>query len=412
MNILIVSHYFWPENFYINNLARGLHDRGHQVTVLAGIPNYPGGKFYPGYGVWRRVVEDYHGIKVFHVPLMPRGDGSKVRLFLNYLTYVLSGCLLGPLWCREPIDLILVFENSPVSVGLPALFLKKIRRIPVLFWVQDLWPESLSATGGVRSEMLLNLVGRLVRLIYRGSDLILAQSRAFFPSIRKYGGEAEKIVYFPNSADEFYQPVTVEAGAPERALLPRGFRVMFAGNIGAAQDFETIMAAMARLQEHPEIHLVVVGDGRMRPWAEGLAREQGLNGNVHFIGRHPPEAMPRFFALADALLVTLRKESIFALTIPSKVQAYLACGRPVIAALDGEGARVVQEAGAGLTGPAGDAEVLAVNILTMYRQSKSQRRDMGLRGRAYFEAHFEREMLLDRLEAMMRGVQRILPNSQ
>lgn len=401
MNILIVSHYFWPENFYINNLARSLFDRGHRVTVLAGIPNYPAGKFFPGYGVLRRVVEDYHGIKVFHVPLVPRGNGSNLRLTLNYLSYVLCGCLLGPLWCRGHFDLILVFENSPVTVGLPALVLKRLRSIPVLFWVQDLWPESLSATGAVRSDFLLGLVGRLVRLIYRGSDFILAQSRAFFPSIAQYGGSEAKIVYFPNSADDFYRPVAVEADAPERALLPRGFRLMFAGNIGAAQDFETILAAAELLKERRGIHWVVLGDGRRRDWVADQVRARGLTGRVHLLGRFPAEDMPRFFGLADALLVTLRKDPIFALTIPSKVQAYLACGRPIVGALDGEGARVVQEAEAGLTGPAGDAAALAENVLAMQRLSKSQRQVMGLRGRAYFEQHFEREMLLDRLEALM-----------
>ncbi|MFI5330966.1 MAG: glycosyltransferase family 4 protein [Desulfobaccales bacterium] len=404
MNILIVSHYFWPENFYINNLARGLHDRGHQVSVLAGIPNYPAGKFFRGYGVFRRVVEDYHGIKVFHVPLIPRGDGGKLRLFLNYLTYVLSGCLLSPLWCRGPVDVILVFENSPVTVGLPALFLKKIRHIPILFWVQDLWPESLSATGAVHSGVLLDLVGRLVQLIYRGSDLILAQSRAFFPSIQQHGGEAEKIVYFPNGAAEFYRPLTPDPGGPEAALLPRGFRLMFAGNIGAAQDFETILGAAELLKDRREINWVILGDGRRRTWVEEQVRARGLTATVRLLGRYPAEAMPRFFALADAMLVTLKKEPIFALTIPVKVQSYLACGRPIVAALDGEGARVVQEAGAGLTGPAGDPKTLAEKVLAMVGLSKPQRRAMGLRGRAYFDQHFEREMLLDRLEALMQQV--------
>jgi len=402
MNILIVSHYFWPENFYINNLARSLFDRGHRVTVLAGIPNYPGGKFFPGYGVLRRVVEDYHGIKVFHVPLIPRGNGNPLRLTLNYLSYVLCGCLLGPLWCRGRFDLILVFENSPVTVGLPALVLKRLRNIPILFWVQDLWPESLSATGAVHSDFLLGLVGRLVRLIYRGSDFILAQSRGFFPSIAKHGGAEEKIVYFPNSAADFYRPMVMEAEAPERALLPRGFRLMFAGNIGAAQDFETILAAAELLKERREIYWVILGDGRRSAWVADQVRARGLAGKVYLLGRYPAEVMPRFFALADALLVTLRKDPIFALTIPSKVQAYLACGRPIVGALDGEGARVVQEAEAGLTGPAGDAAALAENVLAMYRLSKSQRQVMGLRGRAYFEQHFEREMLLDRLEALMQ----------
>ena len=200
MNILIVTNHFWPENFLINRLARELHDRGHQIEVLTGTPNYPGGKFFPGYGIFKRLVDDYQGIKVFHVPVIPRGKGDNLRLILNYLSYALCACLLAPIYCPRPFDLMLVFETSPVTVGLPALVLKRLRNIPIIFWVQDLWPESLAATGAVRNAALLGLAGKLVRLIYRRCALILAQSRAFFPSIGAYGGAAEKTVYFPNSA--------------------------------------------------------------------------------------------------------------------------------------------------------------------------------------------------------------------
>ena len=404
MNILIVTNHFWPENFPINILARGLHDRGHQVTVLTGIPNYPAGKFYPGYGLFQRLVDEHQGIKILHVPLIPRGRGGTLQLFLNYLSSALCASFLATVWCRGAIDLILVYETSPVTVGFPALVLKRLRNIPIMFWVQDLWPESLSATGAVSSGFILGLTGLLVRWIYRGSDLILAQSRAFFPSIEKYGGPGKEIVYFPNSAEDFYHPVTVEAGAAERTLLPRGFRLMFAGNIGAAQDFETILSAAELLKDQQDLHWVILGDGRRRAWVEEQVRARELTGTVRLLGRYPAEAMPRFFALADALLVTLKKEPIFALTIPSKMQSYLACGRPIVTALDGEGSRVVAEAGAGLTGPAGDPQALAKNALAMYRLSNSQRQTMGLRGRAYFERHFKREMLLDRLEGLMRQV--------
>lgn len=404
MNLLIITNHFWPENFRINDLALGLIKKGHRVTVLSGVPDYPEGRFFPGYGIFKRRQEDYQGIKIRRVPLVPRGQGGKLRLTLNFLSFALCSCLLAPIDCRGSFDLILVFETSPVTVGLSALVLKRLRKIPIMFWVQDLWPESLSATGAVSSSLLLDLVGLLVRLIYRGSDFILAQSRGFFPSIVKYGGSREKIVYFPNTAEDLYRPVKVESKAPERALLPRGFKLMFAGNIGAAQDFETILAAAELLKDRRDLHWVILGDGRRRAWVEDQVRARGLSGTVHLLGRYPPEAMPRFFALADALLVTLKKEPIFALTIPAKVQSYLACGKPVIASLDGEGARVVQEAGAGLTGSAGNPAALADNVLAMYHLSQSQRRAMGLRGRGYFEKHFERQMLLDRLEALMQEV--------
>ena len=404
MNLLIITNHFWPENFRINDLAVGLIKKGHRVTVLSGVPDYPEGKFFPGYGVFKRRQEDYQGVKIRRVPLVPRGHGGKLRLSLNFLSFALCGCLLGPIFFPESFDLMLVFETSPVTVGLPALIFKRLRNIPIMFWVQDLWPESLSATGAVSSGPLLGLVGLLVQLIYRSSDLILAQSRAFFPSIEKYGGAREKIVYVPNTAEDFYRPVQVEAEAPERGLLPQGFILMFAGNIGAAQDFETILAAAELLKDQTDLHWVILGDGRRRAWVEDQVRARGLSGTVHLLGRYPPEAMPRFFALADALLVTLKREPIFALTIPAKVQSYLACSKPVIASLDGEGARVVQEAGAGLAGPAGDSAALADNALAMCHLSDPQRRAMGLRGRTYFEQHFERQMLLDRLEELMREV--------
>jgi colanic acid biosynthesis glycosyl transferase WcaI len=404
MNLLIITNHFWPENFRINDLALGLINKGHRVAVLSAVPDYPEGRFFPGYGIFKKRQEDYQGIKIRRVPLVPRGRGGKLRLTLNFLSFALCSCLLAPRYFPGSYDLILVFETSPVTVGLPALVLKRLRKIPIMFWVQDLWPESLSATGAVTSRFLLDLVGLLVQVIYRGSDLILAQSRAFFSSIVKYGGLREKIVYFPTSAEDFYRPVKVEAKAPERALLPRGFNLIFAGNIGAAQDFETILAAAELLKDRRDLHWVIVGDGRRRAWVEDQVQARGLSGTVHLLGRYPPEAMPRFFALADALLVTLKKEPIFALTIPAKVQSYLACSKPIIASLDGEGARVVREAGVGFTGPAGDPAALADNVLAMYRLSPSQRRAMGLRGRGYFEKHFERQMLLDRLEALMHQV--------
>jgi len=213
--------------------------------------------------------------------------------------------------------------------------------------------------------------------------------------------KAEKIYYYPNSAELLYQPISVEMDAPERDQLPDGFRVTFAGNIGAAQDFETILSAAEILKDNRNIHLVIIGDGRMFQWVEEQVRVRDLNSTVHLLGRHPAEEMPRYFALSDALLVTLRKEAIFALTIPSKVQSYLACAKPIIAALDGEGARIIDEAGAGLICPAENPGALAKAVLKLSRMPEKDRVAMGQKGRSYFDKNFEREMLLDRLEKWM-----------
>lgn len=401
MRILIVSQYFWPENFRINDLCSGLLERGHRVTVLTGIPNYPDGAFFPGYGFFRNLRQEYHGAEIRRVPLVPRGRGGGARLATNYLSFALSACLLSPLLLRGEFDLIFVFEPSPVTVGLPALLLKRLKSVPILFWVQDLWPESLSATGAVRSPLVLALVKRLVGFIYRGCDRVLTASRAYFPSVQGYGVASERVSYFPQFVESVYRPVKVEPDAPERAIMPEGFRVVFAGNMGAAQSFGTILDAAQKTATIGAIKWVIIGDGRMRGWVEGEIRKRGLAETVLLLGRHPVESMPRFLALADVLLVSLRKDPIFTLTIPGKVQSCLACGRPVIAALDGEGSRLIEEAGAGLTCPAEDAGAMADAVLAMYRMPRELREEMGNNGRSYHVANFAREMLLDRLERWM-----------
>lgn len=401
MKVLIVSQYFWPENFRINDLAAGLVERGHEVTVLTGIPNYPQGEFFPGYGCFKKTREEYKGVRILRVPLLPRGNGSGLRLALNYLSFAFSACLLAPILCRGKVDLIFVFEPSPITVGLPALVLKKLKSLPILFWVQDLWPESLSATGAVRSPRILNLVERLVRFIYQGCDRILVTSRAYFPSIQGLGVDPKKLLYFPQSVEELYQPVTVEEGAAEDALMPKGFRVLFAGNIGAAQSFETILAAAEKLTAYPNIQWIIIGDGRMRAWVDTEVERRNMTGIVHMLGRHPVELMPRYFALADVLLVTLKKEPIFALTIPGKVQSYLACGRPIIAALDGEGSNLIREAFAGLTCPAENPDALAETVLAMYQMPQTQREKMGKCGNQYYKENFDRDMLISKLEGWM-----------
>lgn len=401
MKILIVSQYFWPENFRINDLAVGLKKKGHQITVLTGIPNYPDGHFFQGYGFFKKMRQDYQGVKVIRVPLLPRGKGGNFLMVLNYFSFAFFSSILAPFFCRGKFNLIFVFQLSPVTQALPALILKKLKSIPIMFWVQDLWPESLSATGAVRSKIILKIVEKLVSFIYSRCDRILIQSRAFSPSIERLGVEYDRIQYFPNSAEEIYEPMVPEADASEQAALPNGFRVMFAGNIGAAQDFPTILKAAEKLKDYPDIHWLILGDGRIRPWVEAQIEEQGLEKTVRLLGRHPIELMPLYFSFADVMLVTLKKEYIFSLTIPAKVQSYLACARPIIAALDGEGARVVEEAGAGLTCPAGDPESLAKTVLKAYNMTADDREKMALQGRVYFEKNFESRMLLDRLDGWL-----------
>lgn len=401
MNVLIVTQYFWPEEFRINDVAQGLSARGHRVSVLTGKPNYPQGRFFPGYAFLGRGRDHYGAVDVIRVPLVPRGRGGSLRLALNYLSFAAFASLLAPLRCRGRYDAILVFEPSPITVGLPALVLRAWKRIPILFWVQDLWPESLEATGAVRSPRILKLFERLTRFIYRGCERVLVQSRGFIEPTRRMGVPSERIRYFPNSAESLYQPLDLAEDAAERKGLPAGFRVLFAGNIGAAQDFPTILAAAELLRDDPGIHWVVLGDGRMAAWVKEEVARRGLAHCVHLLGRHPVDSMPRWFAAADALLVTLKREPIFAYTIPTKIQSYMACGRPIVAGIDGEGARVTEEARAGIAVPAEDPRALADAVRRMAAMDAEAREAMGQAGRRYFEQHFGRERLLEQLEGWM-----------
>lgn len=411
LRLLVISQYFWPESFIINDLVQGLGDRGFAITVLTSIPNYPEGRFFPGYGLWAKRQEDFHTARVIRVPQIPRGQGTPLRLAANFLSFALFASLLGPLLCREPYDLILVFEPSPITVGLPALVMKKLTKAPIAFWVQDLWPESLSATGAVRSLWILKQVSRLVRLIYHHCDLILAQSTPFCKSIEEFGVATARLRYLPNYAEDLYRPMQLPPDAPERALLPPGFKVMFAGNLGQAQDFPTILAAAASLRDHPDIHWLILGDGRQRDWLEAEIVARGLQATVHLLGRHPKESMPRFFSLADALLVTLKKDPIFAMTVPSKVQSYLACAKPILAALDGEGSRIITEAAAGLAVPSEDPEALAKAVLALHALDNGARQAMGDNGRTCFEQNFDRTMLLDRLTAWLGALTTAAPDT-
>lgn len=401
MRLLIISQYFWPEPFRVNDLAVAFRERGHDVTVLTGMPNYPSGSFFPGYGIFRRWRERLDGVDIVRVPLIPRGRGGGVRLALNYLSFAIMASLMAPFRCRGAFDAIFVHEPSPITVAFPAIVMKRLKRIPIYFWVLDLWPESLAAAGGVRSLRMLNLVGRMVRFIYRQCDKVLVQSRRFVGPVQDHGVKSDDILYFPSWAEAFYRPLAKPAAFRREFGLPAGFLLMFAGNIGSAQDFEAVLAAAEMLKEHRDIHWLVVGDGRKAGWVRDQISAKGLDATVHMLGRHAAERMPEFFAAADAMLVSLKSEPIFSMTIPAKVQSYLACGRPVLAMLDGEGGKVVEESGAGFACASGDASALAEAVLRMETLPPEERERMGARGRRYYEEHFDRDMLFSQLESWM-----------
>jgi len=401
MNILIVSQYFWPENFRINDLAQALHAKGHKVTVLTGMPNYPAGKVYAGYSWWSRRQENFEGIPVFRVPLFARRESKGWHLGINYLSFVVSACLLGPWFLRKgKFDVVFSFEPSPVTVAIPAILLAKLKKATMLFWVQDLWPESLSATGAIKSPRILSTVGKMVIWIYKKCDYILLQSKSFFEPVKNLGAEPSKLYYFPNWAEVLYQPMVLREDAKERQEIPEsGFVVMFAGNLGAAQSLGSIVEAAEKLSGE-DIHWVFLGDGRQRGWLENEVVIRSLE-KVHVLGSRPMAAMPAYFSLADTMLVTLKDDPAMSTTIPGKVQSYLACGRPVVAALNGAGADVIDESGAGYAVASGDVNALANAVFQMSKLEAQEREQMGKNARIFYEKNFDRDMLVSQLETWM-----------
>ncbi|MDB1111407.1 glycosyltransferase family 4 protein [Pseudomonas extremaustralis] len=389
MKILVLSQYFWPESFIINDIVRTLDEQGHDIVVATGKPNYPDGRIFEGYSAKGVQHERYLGkIDVFRVPLWPRGKGGAKNLIFNYLSFVLAGLLFLPWMLRKrEFDAILVFAPSPVLQAIPAIPLKWLKRAKLALWVQDLWPESLKATGFISNPHALKAVGWLVKGIYRCCDILLVQSRAFFEPVSRYA-DPDKIIYYPNSIDANSSADAVPVPPELSALLEQYFCVVFAGNLGTAQALDTLVEAALHLREDVQIRLVLVGSGSRLEWLQSQQQALGLN-NLILAGRFVPQAMPQIFEKSSALLVSLNDNEAFAQTVPSKIQAYLAAGRPILASINGEGARVVSEAGAGLTSAAGEALPLVENIRRLQALGVAEREAMGKSGRDYFDANFD-----------------------
>lgn len=404
MNILVVSQYFWPENFRVNDLVEDLVKRGYGVTVLTGQPNYPQGSFFKGYGFFGPRREVYAGAEVVRVPLLPRGTGGGLRLALNYLSFVLFGCLgaLFSLPRSRRFDAIFVFGPSPVTVGIPAAVARCRFGAPMLFWVLDLWPETLQAVGAVRSPRILAAVTQMVRWIYARCDLILVQSRAFLPIIQRHNVAPDRIRYFPNWGEAIFDAADQAAPNPNLALPGKAFLVLYAGNIGVAQDFPAFIEAATLLRDRLDILWVIAGDGRMGQWTREEVARRGLERTVYFLGQRPLDEMPSLFAAADALFLSLKSDDIFALTVPGKLQSYLASGKPVLAMLDGEGARIVLEAEAGYACDSGDATALVAAVMRMVDLAPLERAAMGRRARDYFSENFARKRVFDQLESWLQ----------
>jgi len=390
MNILIFSKHFWPERFIINELAQDLRNEGNHVSVLTGKPNYPGGDIFPDYKASGSQIDSFDGITVYRVPMFPRGKGGLLRLILNYVSFNLSAMFYAPFMLRkEKIDVIFVYGTSPLIQGLSAIPIKYFYNAKLVLWVQDLWPEDLVTTGHVKSTntLVLKINEWAARLLYFFTDQILIQSESFRSPVTRLAPNKE-ILFLPNAADRsVFESSKKLILPPSLNFLKDGFNVVFAGNIGNNQSIETIVSAAEILKNNEEIKIVMVGSGSRSSFLKEEVDKKGLL-NLIIAGRHPPDMMPVIFNYSHILLVSLAKKDSLSWTVPCKVQAYFAAGKPVIASLDGEGARIVNESGAGRVCPAEDSQRLAESILELRAMPSSERDEMGKKGRIYANSNY------------------------
>ncbi len=398
-NILIVTQYFYPENFKSNDLAFELQKRGYTVTVLTGLPNYPEGKFYDGYGVFKKKTDIIDGVKVVRTLLLPRGKGGGLRLFLNYYSWVFFASMKAFfMGLNNKYDAVIVHATSPIMQFYPALVIKKLTEVPVYLWVLDLWPESLEVAGGIKNKFVLNYFQKITVNFYKNSEKILVSSKGMMKSIMEKGDFASKLVYFPNWAEDTILDGKIDYPLPN---LPDGFRIMFAGNVGEAQDLESIMQAFLLLKDHKEIKLIIIGDGRKMSFVKEFIKNNQLDDTVFCFGRYPLEAMSSFFDKADIMLVSLKDSFIFNLTVPSRVQAYMGARKPILAMLNGDGSEIIKEANAGFTVPVSNYKLLADKILEISKLSKIELENKGKSAKKFFNENYRMENCISNLEKIM-----------
>ena len=394
MKILFVSQYFYPETFRGNELVFDLVLKGHDVTVLTGKPNYPIGKFYDGYKFWGVQKENINGAKVIRIPTYPRGDGRAMNLVLNYVSFFLFSYPYCTFKLVEKFEVIFVQQLSPITMSLPAIWAKKKNKDAKLYiWVLDLWPESLTAILGIRNKIVIRALDKLVRYIYSKADYILISSKSFEKSINQRAPQ-KTVLYFPNWAESVYEELsTKEFDIPK---LPDGFNIMFAGNIGEAQDFETILNAV-ELTQNEKINWVIIGEGRKLDWVRKQVDSRVLK-NVYIYGRYPIETMPSFFKQADVMLLTLNNSAVFNLTVPAKLQVYLSSGKIILGAINGEANSIINENKIGISTEAGNYKALAENALVLKSLTKEHKIEMGKKSRDLYYSSFSKRLLLDNLE--------------
>lgn len=402
MRVIIYTNHFYPEDFKVNDIAFELQKRGYDITIVSAVPDYPKGKFFEGYGWFKKNREIVNGCKVIRLPIIPRGNGGGKRLILQYLSYFISSSIFTFFHkLTHKYDAVFVHLTSPFFIGLPATKLKKFQHIPMYFWMLDLWPESITAVTGIKNPLIIKPLERQVKYVYNNCDKILIGSKGFEKSISEKGNYKDKFVYFPNWAESNLSSINdidYKNVEPFCSLKDDDFVILFAGNIGEGQNLSCFLEAALELRNEQNIKFILLGDGRAKNTLEKYAETNGLlDENVFFPGRFPLEAMPYFMEKASVLFVSLKDELIFNLTVPAKVQFYMAQGKPILAMLNGDGADLINEAKCGMAVDANDKGRLIEAILELKSKTKKELLEFGRNGYDYYINNFNKELRISQL---------------
>ncbi len=392
--ILFFSQYFWPEDFRVNDLAIEMSKAGYEVEVITAIPNYPKGKYFIDYGVFRPFTEIHESVKIYRLPVVARGTG-KITLILNYLSFLFVSVLAVPFFWRKNYSAVFSFGISPGFSITGGVFLAKLKGIPAMTWTMDLWPETLQSVGLIKNSKVIEYLRPLFLWLYNLHTLVLTHSSSNLRHLEKYGIAKEKLVLFSNWAEDTY-------GVLPAKDTQSPLTILYAGNIGEAQDLPTLLNAVEILRGEKNIKWIILGDGRMKGWLESEVQRRGLSNSIQIVGRRPQDEMPLWFSKADLLYVSLKDDTLMSMTLPGRVQSYMASGKAILAVANGETADVVRASQGGFVVPAGDAKALAERVRTLTSpESREGLLQLGKNSRKYYEKNFARQPRIEQFKQLL-----------
>ncbi len=394
-HILVVTQYFYPENFRINDICNEWIKKGYRVTVITGIPNYPSGKFYKGYGILKKKKEKINGVDVIRLPIIARGN-NKLSLILNYISFIISGWF-WKVFTRIKADIIFNFEVSPMTQALPAMWYAKKHKIPFYIYVQDLWPENLIIVGGITNRFIINTIDNMVDKIYGHASKVLVTSNSFKNVILNRGVNQDKVIYWPQYAEDYYIPLKKE-------IKDGVFRIMYTGNIGEAQGLSILPKLSKQIADNindVKVKFILIGDGRYRSRLENMIYEHNVQQMFEFLGQKDPKEISHYLRNADVAFISFKDNELFNMTIPAKLQSYLACGKPIYAIAGGETREIINNSRAGLCSKPSDINEAYSNLLKFIEMDESELAKMANNALDYSKQKFNKKELLKQFDELI-----------